>query len=234
VAITDLSTIDIMATRADGTNLLIAVVVNWEPESLRLVQLATKLSIMRSWGADNSPYQIEVVCYGVEPPVSAVGLVHRVGGSIVREDKTPTEGRPGRYEVDENGDLDWPAIHAANAALFAERHGLPGTVDSLADVDELLLTSYMDAVENAGEDGDVREDGDLAMLAGAYASEVMLRAYGGSWHQPDADSHLPNLRVRIGPDGHLDVGMVAKVRKYLRNGPEDAIHPLATVVAARL
>jgi hypothetical protein len=62
----------------------------------------------------------------------------------------------------------------------------------------------------------------------------MLRAYGGSWHPPDEDSHLPSLRIRLGADGDLDVGMVAKVRKYLRNGPEDSIHPLATVVAERL
>jgi hypothetical protein len=234
VTITDLSTVDIVAKSADGTTRLIAVAVDWEPESLRLVQLATKLSVMRWCGEESQPYRIEVICYGAPPPVSAVGLVHRVGGTIVGEDKTPAAGRAGRYQADGNGDLDWPAIHADNAALFAERYGLPGTVDSLQHVDALLLKSYTEAVEYAGEDGNAREDGDLAMLAGAYASEVMLRAYGGSWHQPDEDSHLPNLRVRIGADGHLDVGMVAKVRKFLRNGPEDSIHPLATVVAARL
>lgn len=113
VTIRDLSTIDITDTTQENVTGLVAVVVDWEPESLRLAQLAVKLSAMRSYGE-------------------------------------------------------------------------------------------------------------------------VLTAFGGAWLPPDEESGLPDFRIRLGPEGLLVVAAAGKVRKFLRNGPGDAVHPLAEVVAERL
>lgn len=226
-----------MSVTPEGVTTLIAVGTNWEPESLRLVQLAVKLTGMQSYGAGRQPYQINVVCYDQEPPESVVAVVRRIGGAITRENSEPAVGRPGVFGATANGDLDWPAIQAANAALFAQRHGLPGTLDSLRDLDALLADAFEAAADGRDpddEDDDIPEDGDLAILAGAYASEVMLAAFGGRWLPPIDDSALPSFRICVGPDGQIEVGAAGKVRKFLANGPGDAVHPLARVVAERM
>jgi hypothetical protein len=43
---------------------------------------------------------------------------------------------------------------------------------------------------------------------------------------------LPNLRISMGPEGQLDVGAVATVRKYLGNGPEGSLCSLASVLGS--
>jgi hypothetical protein len=233
VTISELSRIDIVAIGSDGTTRLLAVVSDWEPESLRLAQLAVKLMAMRGYGEEHQPYRIEVVCYA-EPPESAVGLIRSTGGVVTRENSEPTDGVPGTFRLTDSGELDWPAIQAANAALFAQQHGLPGTLESLAQLDALLGDAYTAAAAENGGDGDVPEDGDLAILAGAYASQVMLTAFGGSWLPADPESHLPDLRISVGPNGHLVVGAAVKVRKFLRDGPADAVYPLARFLAEKL
>jgi hypothetical protein len=223
VTLRQLSKIDVAYTTPDGITGLMVVAVEWEPESLRLAQLAMKLSVLHAHGAEHQPYRIEVSCPTAEPPTSVVGLVARHGG-VVYYDKgrEPVAGRPGEYPADE---LDWPAIHAANAALFATEHGLDWSMDSLLRLDEILAESY-----RTHEDSD-HEDGDLAVLAGSYASEVMIAEFGGTWQPSVPETGLPEFRIALGRDHGSDVGALGKVRKFLRNGPADAVHPMAKVLA---
>jgi hypothetical protein len=219
MVIKDLSRLDVAYTGADGVTGLVAVATDWEPESLRLAQLAVKLTAMRAYGANREPYRIEVACYEADPPRSVIAVVALVGGVVKGADGRLVPGRPGVF-----GDSpDWPTVHAANAALFAKRHALNGSVESLRRVDDLLAAAFE---ASAGA-----EDGDLAMLAGSYASQVMLAAFGGSW-LPAAP--LPDLRVSLGPAGELTVAAFGKVRKFLQNGPEDSVYYLARVVGERL
>jgi hypothetical protein len=92
----------------------------------------------------------------------------------------------------------------------------------------LLGEAYETASADRDADGDVPEDGNLAVLAGAYVGEVLLAAFGGQWLGP------PAFRLSVGDRHQLDVGVLGKVRKFLQNGPEDAVHPLAQVVASRV
>jgi hypothetical protein len=222
VAIWELSKIDIVAKQADGVTRLILVVSTWEPEALRLTQLAIKLAGLSGYGPQVEPYRIEVVSYDGEPPHSVLALARQAGATVVGRENSAVTGRPGAFDPDDEGDgeLDWPAILAANAAQFAAAHGLAGTVDSLRQLDEVLSAAYAQA--DIDEDGDPVEDGDLAVLAGSYAGEAMLAAFGGRWLQP------PDFWIQVGKDGSDQlVGAFGKVRKFLRNGPEDAVHPLA-------
>jgi hypothetical protein len=223
VTLRQLSKIDVAYTTPDGITGLMVMAVDWTPESLRLAQLAIKLSVLRSYGEEHRPYRIEVSCPAAAPPESVVALVAQAGGVVFHDKgREPVSGQPGEYPA---GDLDWPAVHAANAALFAGEHGLDWSMDSLLSLDEILADSY-----STYEDGD-HEDGDLAVLAGSYASEVMIAEFGGTWQPPAPDTGLPEFRIALGRDHGSDVGALGKVRKFLRNGPADAVHPMAKVLA---
>jgi hypothetical protein len=224
VAIWELSKIDIVAKEPDGVTKLILVVTEWEPEALRLTQLAIKLAGLQGYGQQVQPYRIEVVSFDNEPPRAALAMAHQAGATVVGPEKNAVTGRLGTFDSD--GELDWPGILAANAAQFAAIHGLAGTVDSLREVDALLTSAFAQA--SIDDDGDPVEDGDLAVLAGSYAGEVMLAAFGGRWLPP------PDFRILVGNGRSVEVGAFGKVRKFLSNGPGDAVHPLAQVVADRL
>src|SRR4051794_39753847 len=134
--IQDLSEIDEISTTADGVTTLTLVVEDWEPEALRLAQVAIKVGEAQRYGQRRHPYRLVVVSL-VEAPEAAVALVERAGAEMERERE-----RAGVFRVTADGELDWAAIHAANAAQFARQHDLPGTVESLRRVDELLGASF--------------------------------------------------------------------------------------------
>jgi hypothetical protein len=163
-----------------------------------------------------------------------VGLARLVDAIVTHEQAQIVTGRPASIGFTDNGELDWATVHAANAAQFAEQHGLPGTLESLRELDDLLADAYATAAADRDEDGDIAVDGNLVILAGSYASEVMLAAFGGQWVPPDPATHLPDFRISVGSAHNLTVGALGKVRKFLRDGPADAVHPLAQVVAERL
>src|SRR5688572_20314354 len=185
MALWDLSRIDAVVTKPGGVNGIILIATDWQPEALRLAQLAVKAEVARDYGQTRPPYEIEVRTVGVEVPESAVAFARRFGCSITSR-SGPVTGRAGSLQVNLDGDLDWSAVQAANAAQFAREHRLPGTVDSLRRVDELLTAAYETAAADRDADGYVPEDGNLAILAAAYVGDVLIKAFGGQWLGPPA------------------------------------------------
>lgn len=242
MGLAELQTVDIVTADQDGSKTLhIIAGVGWAPEleSLQYVQLIIKLIGVLAYAARaqaDGQRCVVSVNSADEPPSSVLEFLHAKGvRAVVGLDERPPAGRAPRFPNLPGGRPDLDALQAANAADFAARHGLDGSVDSLRRLDGVLEDHRREAgigPDDAAEDFD---DGDLIVLAGAYAGEV-LRSFhgGGSWVLgPDGPSGPVHLSV--GPLGNeIAVNVLGKVRKYLQHGSADSVHTLARAVSSYL
>lgn len=240
MGLADLQTIDVVATEDDGTEGLHIVAGNgWPPEreALYHVQLLVKLTGMLHY-AETCGKRCSVTVHSAdEPPAGVLEFLSAAGVRAVvglGERERPAVGRLPRFPNLPDGSPDLDALQAANAADFAGRHGLDGTVESLHRLDEVLEARRRE--EGLGPDDTDEEfaDGDLIVLGGAYAGEVLRSAAGGRWVL-GREPMIGPLHVAVGPPSdEMAVNMLGKVRRYLRYGSEDSVRSMVSMVLARL
>lgn len=146
----------------------------------------------------------------------------------------PATGRPSRFPNLHDGSPDIEALQSANAAAFAAAHGLDGSIASLAKTDDIVETRRD---EHGLAPYDVDEeftDGDLIVLAGAYAGEVLRHhARDGIWWLgPSGHSDPVHLRVGLGHGTRVNV--LGAVRRHLSHGSTESLHKLVESALSRL
>jgi hypothetical protein len=91
----------------------------------------------------------------------------------------------------------------------------------------VLAERREDAEVGEDEESDEAFDGELVVLAGAYAGEAIRAEVGGRWtYDPDAELMNPIYLVI----GESKVNVLGKVGKFLRAGPSDSVASLARMV----
>jgi hypothetical protein len=243
VGLAQLDRIDIVAATPEGATRWIMVAgFGWPVahEARLLVQLMLKLAGHERHAAhQDGPVLMELVSAD-EPPRSVVELL--AGKQIVCRvgtggDRRPATGRPDTFPV---GDDGWPALdalQAANARAFAAAHELPDppALDALDRLDDVLADRRAEEGLEVDEQDvdDLAADGDLVVLAGAYAGEAIRRAAGGAWrHDPSAAMMRP-VHLLVGEEPGMTVNVLGKVIKYLHGGPSDSVASLARMVVER-
>jgi hypothetical protein len=79
------------------------------------------------------------------------------------------------------------------------------------------------------------DDGDLIVLAGAYAGEVLRSFHGGGSWVLGPDGPIKPVHLSVGPPGNeIAVNVLGKVRRYLQHGSADSVHTLARAVSSYL
>lgn len=201
-------------------------------DALSIVQVLTKLARYERHAAqqERSP-AIELASID-EPPSCLVELFKRRGHSVtVRpEPRRAARGRASEFGLDDEGWPDMDALQVANASAFARAYGmpLPPSHDALVMLDEVLAERRRDQGLDADESDEDFLDGDLVVLAGAYAGESIRAAIGGDWSFDLRASMMHPVYLSVS-DGS-SVNVLGKVLKYLRNGPEDSVESLADSV----
>lgn len=242
MGLAQLQTVDIVTAEQDGgKGLHIIAGVGWSPEleALQYVQLLIKLTGVLAYAsraqADGQRCVVRVNSAD-EPPSSVLEFLRANDvQAFVGLDERPASGRPPRFPNLPDGQPDLDALQAANAADFAARHGLDGSMESLRRLDAVLEDCRREAGLGPDDASEDFEDGDVIVLAGAYAGEVLRSSYGrGSWVLgPDGPSGPVHLSVGP-PENEVAVNVLGKVRKYLRNGSADSVHVLARAVSRHL
>lgn len=226
--------IDIIANRDHGELWLMVAGVGFpeRTEAQAIVQLLIKLANYDcAAGASETAPIIELVCQG-EPPDSVLELLTARGIAVWTDTKAsvPARGKPSGFQLCE-GSFDLEALQARNALDFAASRELPWppTMAGIEQADEILLDRR--ELEDLA-DGDVDEnlfDGDLMVLIGAYAGELLRAEVGGRWqleHRPGFQS----LWFGAGPNADTNVNLLGRVRKALAHGSEDSVASMVSAV----
>jgi hypothetical protein len=237
VGLADLDAVDLVTGPPGGDHGLWIVTGDWpvELESLHHVQLLIKLTSVRTH-MHRLPGAATVLMHSSgEPPMSVVEqLRERDVAAVVGSPPRPAAGRPARYPNLHDGSPDLDALQSANAALFAAEHGLDGTVESLALLDDALEEHRR---ANGLRPGEVDEgfcDGDLVVLAGAYAGDVLRRHTREAtwWLGPPGNSGPLHLRAGLGFGTRVNT--LGRVRAYLSHGATESVYALITGLLPRL
>ncbi|MBC6456382.1 hypothetical protein [Actinomadura sp. HBU206391] len=233
MGLADLETVDLVSSDPEGGEELHVIAgAGWpvEDEALYHVQLLIKIAGVLGYAESRRAEgkRSTVTVWGPdEPPAGVLEYLRSKGVRVLTGDpgsRQQASGRVPRIPNLPDGQPDINALQAANAANFARRHGLDGSVESLPRLDEILEARR--AEHGLGPD-DVDEDftdGDLIVLGGAYAGEVMRAAVGGTWalgpHGPLGPVHL---RV-----GTMSANVLGKVHKYLQHGAAESVSGMVT------
>jgi hypothetical protein len=262
MGLADFDRIDIVARDPAGLERWVTVAGSGWPEADEARPIALFLIKMaKLWqfaAHHDKPVRMELVCID-EPPICVLEIATREGieTRVGIDEPKPAQGRATAFP---NGPDGWPdvgALQQANARALAERSGLPlpPSLDALDELDALLAERRADAGVEADEESDDAFDGELVVLAGAYAGEAMLAAVGGRWaYDPGPAGHEPKVYDGDSPEGrasearpprsggelvmnpiHLVIGartinVLGKVAKFLRAGAGDSVASLARVV----
>jgi hypothetical protein len=237
MGLADLDRIDIVAAAPGGGETWIIVAGGGWPvadEARLVVQLLLKLAgHERHARHQTHPVAIELISAD-EPPAGVVALLARKGIAAwtgTGADRRPSTGRPDTSAAGADGEPDLDVLQAANARAFAYAHRLPDppAVDGLDRLDEVLAARRAEVGLDEGEhDEDDRAfDGDLLVLAGAYAGEAIRAALGGAWRYDPEAAHMQPIHLRAGPDQGYTVNVLGKVIKFLAGGRSDSVHSLA-------
>lgn len=243
MGLADLETIDLVTGAPDDDQALwIVAGLGWPPdrEALDYVQLAVKLAGVLSYAdrlREKGRGTTVLLHSAGEPPESVLQFVRERGVvATIGDAAAPREavGRPARYPNLHDGSPDLEALQSANATAFAADNGLDGSVESLILLDDTLEEARR---VRGLRDGDVDEnfaDGDLIVLAGAYAGEVLRRHVRESmwWLGPPSSSGPLHLRAGLAYGTRVNV--LGKVRKYLQYGSGESVHALVTGLLSRL
>ncbi len=238
MGLAEIDRIDIVASDEDGAERWITVAGNgWpvEGEALPIALFLIKMaSLWRHAAHQETPVRMELASPD-EPPICVVEIAERKGitATVGIEDKKPARGRPTGFPNAPDGWPDIDALQEANARTFAKRRDLPmpPTLEALDELDAALAERRTDAEVGEDEESDDAFDGELVVLAGAYAGEAIRAQVGGSWkYEPEA-AYMGPLHLAI---GETKVNVLGKVSKFLRSGPSDSVASLATIVVHRI
>lgn len=215
----------------------------WDPsdEALLTVQAMIKFTRLLPYAAgrtaSGTPTTLSLTNFG-EPPDTLLRWLKDRGVSnetmdAHAENRAPSVGRPATFPADAEG---YPALNPlmeANARTFATTHGLPWppAMEGMDALDAVIDARRARADLKEDEESDL-EDGDLTVLAGAYAGEVSRREHGGEW-ELDPRQSTP-IVLRTGPDQSVVVNFPGKVVKYLCSGPSDSVRSLVAAVRAHV
>jgi hypothetical protein len=242
VGLADLDTVDLVTGSPGGDQGLWIVAGDWpmEREALDYTQLMIKLAGVLGYAGrlDGEGHRSTTVLHSAgEPPMSVLeflrerGIAATVDGAAAPR---PAIGRPARFPNLHDGSPDLEAIQGANAARFADEHGLDGSVDSLILADDALEERRH---AHGLKPGDVDEDfadGDLIVLAGAYAGEVLRRHTRGARWWLGSPGNAGPLHLRAGVGYGTRVNTLGRVRRYLRYGSGESLHELVSSMLSRL
>jgi hypothetical protein len=241
VGLADLETIDVTSGQNDQA-LWIVEELGWPPEqeALEYVQLIIKLAGV----LEHARLLLEdgkrstVLLHGpAEPPASVLQyLTDRQVASTVGSTTSlrPATGRPSRFPNLHDGSPDLEALQSANAAAFAATHGLDGSVASLSQADEIVEARRDDHGLAPYDVDEEFTDGNLIVLAGAYAGEVLRHHSrdGLWWLGPSGHSDPLHLRVGLGHGTRVNV--LGAVRKHLSHGSGESLYKLVDSALSRL
>lgn len=237
MGLAELDRIDIVASADDGGERWISVAgYGWpEGDEARLIAqfLIKTANLRRHASHQEKPVHLELVSAD-EPPSCVVEIAGRLGiaATVGIDDRRPAQGRPSTYPLTPDGWPDIGVLMEANARAFAHRRELPlpPTLEALDELDAALEERREAAEVEADEESDEAIDGDLIVLAGAYAGEAIRVEVGGAWkYEPETQSMNP-IHLAAGPNADTTVNVLGKVVKYLRAGASDSVASLAAAV----
>jgi hypothetical protein len=242
VGLADLDTVDLVTGPPDGDQGLWIVAGAWSPEreSLDHVQLLVKLAGVLAYAKtlSGAGHGSTVLLHSDgEPPTSVLEYLRErdiaamIGGGA---GPRPATGRPARYPNLLDGSPDIDALQSANAELFAAENGLDGTVESLTLVDDAIEERRHMHGLAPGDADDELVDGDLIVLAGAYAGEVLRRRTRDAvwWLGPPGSAGPLHLRAGLGHGTRVNT--LGRVRGYLQHGSRESVHTLVSTLLSRL
>ncbi len=242
VGLADLDTVDLVTGDHDGDQGLWIIADDWpaEREALEHVQLLIKLAhVLTHVGRLNGSGRRSTVLMhsSGQPPTSVLDYVRENGVAAMIGNASgprPASGRPAGYPNLTDGSPDLDALQSANAARFAAEHGLDGTVESLTLLDDALEEHRR---VNALRPGDVDEeftDGDLVVLAGAYAGEVLRHHTREAvwWLGPPGNAGPLHLRAGLGLGTRVNA--LGRVQGYLTHGSGESVYTLIASLLPRL
>ncbi|MDN3356489.1 hypothetical protein [Actinomadura sp. DC4] len=242
MGLADLDNVDLVTGEPGGDQGLWILSDHWSPEreALDYVQLLVKLAGVLAHadrlGGDGQRSTVLLHSSG-EPPSSVLEFLRDRGVAAMlasRSGPHPAAGRPARFPNLHDGTPDLDSLQAANADRFAADNGLDGTIESLVLLDDALEECRR---VHGLAPGDVEEDftdGDLVVLAGAYAGEVLRRHTREAmwWLGPPGRSGPLHMRAGLGLGTRVNT--LGRVRRYLQHGSGESVHKLIADLAARL
>lgn len=242
MGLADLDNVDLVTGEPDGDQGLWLLAEDWPPdrEALDFVQLIIKLTGVLAYaeriGAEGRRSTVLLHSRG-EPPRSVLEFLRErdvaamvAGVSGLR----PATGRRPRFPNLHDGSPDLVSLQAANAARFADEHGLDGSVDSLVLLDDALEERRRVHGLSPGDTDEDFTDGDLVVLAGAYAGEVLRRHTREAvwWLGPSGRSGPLHMRAGLGLGSRVNT--LGRARRYLQYGSDESMHTLISGLVHRL
>jgi hypothetical protein len=242
VGLADLDNVDLVTGEPDGDKGLWILSDGWPPEreALDYVQLLIKLAGVLAYAdrLGGQGYRSTVLLHsGGEPPTSVLEHLRERGIATMINSPTgprPAVGRPARYPNLHDGSPDMDSLQAANAAAFAAEHGLDGSIESLVLLDDALEERRRVQGLSPGDEDEAFTDGDLVVLAGAYAGEVLRRHTREAmwWLGPPGRSGPLHLRAGLGLGSRVNT--LGRARRYLQYGAGESVHVLVSDLVSRL
>ncbi|MEV0403691.1 hypothetical protein [Actinoallomurus sp. NPDC050550] len=242
MGLADLDNADLVTGPPGGDQALWLVADDWAPEreALDYVQLMIKVAaaLAHAERLSGEGHRSTVLVHSTgEPPGSVLQFlwdrdIAATIGSALRP--RPATGRPARFPNLLDGSPDLGTLQGANADRFAAQHGLDGSVESLELLDDALEERRRLHGLRADDEDEKFTDGDLTVLAGAYAGEVLRRhtREAAWWFGPPGRSGPLHLRAGLGHGTRVDV--LGRVRAYLRHGSRESLHALVETLLTRL
>ncbi|HEY0539055.1 MAG TPA: hypothetical protein VGD53_11825 [Actinoallomurus sp.] len=242
MGLADLDDVDLVTGEPDGDQGLWILAGDWPPEreALDHVQLLVKLAGATAHAdrlAGEGHRSTVLMHSSGEPPTSVLELLRArdiaamIGGPT---GPRPAGGRRPRYPNLHDGAPDLHSLQAANAARFAAENGLDGSIESLVLLDDALEERRRAQGLSPGDVDEAFTDGDLVVLAGAYAGEVLRRHTREAvwWLGPPGRSGPLHMRAGLGLGSRVNT--LGRVRRYLQYGAGDSVQVLVADLISRL
>lgn len=242
MGLADLDNVDLVTGEPGGDQGLWILTEDWPPqrEALDYVQLLVKLAGVLAYAdrIGGEGHRSTVLLHsGGEPPSSVLEFLRERGVAAMIAGATgprPAVGRPARFPNLHDGSPDMDSLQAANAGMFAEENGLDGSIESLVLLDDALEERRRVHGLSPGDVDEDFTDGDLVVLAGAYAGEVLRRHTREAmwWLGPPGRSGPLHMRAGLGLGSRVNT--LGRVRKYLQHGSDESVHILISDLVSRL
>ncbi|MGH3382889.1 MAG: hypothetical protein ACRDP6_50000 [Actinoallomurus sp.] len=242
MGLADLDNVDLVTGEPGGDQGLWILAEGWPPEreALDYVQLLVKLAGVLAHAdqiRDEGHRSTVLLHSGGEPPSSVLEYLRErdVAAMIAgAAGPRPAAGRPARFPNLHDGSPDIDSLQAANAGMFAEENGLDGSIESLVLLDDAIEERRRAHGLSPGDTDDDFTDGDLVVLAGAYAGEVLRRHTREAmwWLGPPGRSGPLHMRAGLGLGSRVNT--LGRVRKYLQYGAGESVHSLVSDLVSRL
>jgi hypothetical protein len=242
LGLADLDSVDLVTGEPGGDQGLWILADDWPPEreALDYVQLLIKLAgvLAHADRLDAEGQRSTVLLHSAdEPPANVLEyLRERDVAAMIAGSRgpRPAAGRPARFPNLHDGSPDMDSLQAANAAAFAEENGLDGSIESLILLDDALEEHRRTHGLAPGDKDETFTDGDLEVLAGAYAGEVLRRHTREAmwWLGPPGRSGPLHMRAGLGYGSRVNT--LGQVRKYLQYGSGESVHALISDLVSRL